>query len=1058
MLYKQSQTPRLEPKLFQEPSKEYRAAPFWAWNCRLDQELMKREIRQLKEMGMGGFHIHCRVGLDTEYLGKEFFDDVRYCIGEAKKQGMLCWLYDEDRWPSGSAGGLVTKDQKNRSRFLVFEPSWIKQQKGEEAFMSTAKAVRSSERRHLARYRVELDEEGYLSNYQMLDPEAPAGTDIWDAWLEISGDTPWYNNQAYVNTLDQEAVRAFLNITHDRYYKECGGEFGGQIPAIFTDEPQTGHKEALDRPFEAKAIILPFTDDFADTFLDKYKVSLMENLPELFWEVGRDEVSRVRYLYHRHLSERFAESFCDQIGKWCDDHGIALTGHMMSEWTLYMQTIAVGEVMRPLKHFALPGIDMLCDRREYSTAKQAESVAHQFGREGVMSELYGVTGWTFDFRNHKLAGDWQAALGVTVRVPHLSWMSMEGEAKRDYPASIGYQSPWYQEYPFIENHFARLNTALTRGVPIVRAAVIHPIESYWLYWGPKSQTSEVRRSVEENFSQVIEWLLFGLIDFDFLSESLLEEELGNLKECGDGKFHMGQMAYDVVIVPGCLTLRESTVAQLEQFQEDGGTIIFLGEPAEYMNGIPSDQPRKLAGRCVKLPFSEPKLLRVLEKYRELDVDIRAVDGVDPTRLTRIETGTRASGLLYQMRQDGNARWLFLCHGKKPLNEQIAYTEEWTIRIRGPWYPVVYDTLTGRTQPLEADREQGVTVITWYASQHDSLLLRLEPMPVEGEVLKPMYRKPTGRQNLPQPKNYRMEEPNVLLLDLAEYAFDQGEWMQEEELLRIDNQFREQLGYPLRMEALAQPWVETDNSNTDHTLHLRFSILSKLELEKIHLAMERPEHAAITLNGEEVPTCPDGWFTDEHIQTLPLPRLKKGINVLQIDIPFGKKTNVEWCYLLGDFGVQVWGRRTCLTAKPAELYYGDITRQGLPFYAGNLTYETEIECEEGILHLETPQYRAALIQVFIDGVKRGNTALAPYRLNCGYVRAGRHQVELKFFGNRANAFGPIHNADASETWYGPNIWRTEGCKWCYEYQLEPMGILTTPAFWVEPRQESTEGDL
>ena len=53
----------------------------------------------------------------------------------------------------------------------------------------------------------------------------------------------------------------------------------------------------------------------------------------------------------------------------------------------------------------------------------------------------------------QISGDWQAALGVTIRVPHLSWMTMEGEAKRDYPASIHYQSPWYKEYKIIEDYF-----------------------------------------------------------------------------------------------------------------------------------------------------------------------------------------------------------------------------------------------------------------------------------------------------------------------------------------------------------------------------------------------------------------------------------------------------------------------------------------------------------------------------------------------------------------------------------------------------------------------------
>ena len=173
----------------------------------------------------------------------------------------------------------------------------------------------------------------------------------------------------------------------------------------------------------------------------------------------------------------------------CEGHGLMLTGHMMEEPTLKSQTAALGEVMRSLSYFQLPGIDMLCDRREYTTAKQAQSVSHQYGREGVLSELYGVTGWDFDFRGHKLQGDWQAALGVTVRTPHLSWVSMNGEAKRDYPASINYQAPWYKRYSLIEDHFARVNTAMTRGKCRTRIAVLHPVESYWLHWGVAQQTA-----------------------------------------------------------------------------------------------------------------------------------------------------------------------------------------------------------------------------------------------------------------------------------------------------------------------------------------------------------------------------------------------------------------------------------------------------------------------------------------------------------------------------------------------------------------------------------------
>ena len=98
----------------------------------------------------------------------------------------------------------------------------------------------------------------------------------------------------------------------------------------------------------------------------------------------------------------------------------------------------------------------------------------------------------------------RAALGVTLRVPHLSWVSMRGSAKRDYPASISYQSAWYKEYGYIENHFARLNTALTRGKPIVNVAVLHPIESAWLSGGVREYSAAEIETLDAQFGNITE--------------------------------------------------------------------------------------------------------------------------------------------------------------------------------------------------------------------------------------------------------------------------------------------------------------------------------------------------------------------------------------------------------------------------------------------------------------------------------------------------------------------------------------------------------------------------
>src|SRR5690625_4665748 len=88
--------------LYLEPTNEYRGKPFWSWNGKLEKDELLRQIHVFKEMGFGGFFMHSRTGLATEYLGDEWFDLINVCAEEAEKLGMEAWLYDEDRWPSGT--------------------------------------------------------------------------------------------------------------------------------------------------------------------------------------------------------------------------------------------------------------------------------------------------------------------------------------------------------------------------------------------------------------------------------------------------------------------------------------------------------------------------------------------------------------------------------------------------------------------------------------------------------------------------------------------------------------------------------------------------------------------------------------------------------------------------------------------------------------------------------------------------------------------------------------------------------------------------------------------
>lgn len=1058
MLYKK--TDKLTAEVFRNPGSEYRGAPFWAWNCRMNKENIDDTIDSLKDMGMGGGHIHCRTGMDHPYMGEEFLRLVKYANEKSNEKQMLTWLYDEDRWPSGAGGGLVTREHRYRIRFLLFTPECQDGKIVKSEKKTSGQVVRSNERIRLARYQIRL-ENGCLREYAILKEgeNARTGWDEWFAYLEVSGDNPWFNDQAYLNTLDPAAVRRFIEVTHEKYAGLLGEQFGGNVPAIFTDEPQFCHKRCLDYAEQKKDVIIPFTDDLEESFSNEYGHSLLGHLPELFWELPENQVSVIRYEYHDHIAERFASAFADQIGGWCRKHGIALTGHMMEEPTLKSQTAALGEAMRSYRSFDIPGIDMLCDRRELNTAKQCESAVHQFGREAMLSELYGVTNWDFDFRGHKLQGDWQAALGVTVRVPHLTWTSMAGEAKRDYPASIGSQSPWYREYSYLEDHFARVNTAMTRGKPLVRLGVIHPIESYWLYWGPKDQTSGIREEMDANFRHLTEWLLYNTIDFDFLCESLLPLLTGQTEDTGSSfpRLKVGEMEYDAVLVPNCHTLRSTTLNILEKFKQQGGRVIFTGEIPYLENARPSDRGGKLAEKTDVIPFGRLQILKALEDLRE--IEIREADG------------TASTNIIYQMREEEDDRWLFLAHVNRTespesaifdnsgslirrRNVDLPVKEELTVTIRGKWKVMIYDTLTGEIFQPDYTWKCGNTVLYRTMYDQDSLLLHLESCTGKTDTNADRGKKSVNRRKtmetdcwrilpLPDVNPVRLSEPNVCLLDIAEYRFDNGKWQEKEEILRIDNLFRKKLGYPLRMEAFAQPWTRNVEEPTEHRLSLKYTVECTCDLEGCHVAMENGTETMLFLDGYEIINKEDGWYTDRCIRTVPLPVLPEGKHILQVEIPYNSRTNVENIFLLGEFIVEVRGICQILKAPGRVLAFGDITRQGYPFYGGNVTYEIPFYSEGGEYEIEADMFRSPCICVELDGRKMGRIAFSPYKCSLGIVPEGEHIVSVTVYGSRINTFGCVHNCNQEEIWYGPNAWRTVDDEWSYEYQLKPTGLLKAP---------------
>ncbi len=42
MLYKKNSAGALDRGLFERPTSEYRGAPFWAWNCKVTEDIVDR--------------------------------------------------------------------------------------------------------------------------------------------------------------------------------------------------------------------------------------------------------------------------------------------------------------------------------------------------------------------------------------------------------------------------------------------------------------------------------------------------------------------------------------------------------------------------------------------------------------------------------------------------------------------------------------------------------------------------------------------------------------------------------------------------------------------------------------------------------------------------------------------------------------------------------------------------------------------------------------------------------------------------------------------------------
>ncbi len=523
---------RLE-KAFSGDLTDYQAIPFWSWNNELEEEHLIRQIEDMKAAGMGGFIMHARIGLKTEYLGEKWFSCVEACLKKARELHMNAWIYDENGWPSGFVGGKLLEREDFRAQFLEyavrdsFDPSaFVNYRESEDGFVRVECAEEmTSGVCHCVYLRV-----------------SPANTDI----------------------LNPEVVTAFLNETHEQYYKRFPESFGRELKGFFTDEPQCYRAKTSYSPFLREAYEKEFGGDIRD------------GLIWLFLQDARGYLFRERY--YTLMNRLYTDNFFRRIYEWCDAHHCMLTGHGIEECNLYGQMLGGAGVMQPYEFEHIPGIDMLGrDCHTELMPKQVGSVASQLGIRQVLTETFACCGYDVTPKELRSIAEFQFFNGVSLMCHHLFPYSLAAQGKTDHPPVFSRQSNWWEQFRSFNDYFTRLGYLISNTEETYDVLLISPLRSAYLNY---SKEGSYERTMESDYFALIQCFREHGIRFQVADEGILARH-GSVH--GDA-LTIGQRSYGTVVVPKMTTIASETLSLLQKFEGKrlvlGGLTLVDGAPAE----------------------------------------------------------------------------------------------------------------------------------------------------------------------------------------------------------------------------------------------------------------------------------------------------------------------------------------------------------------------------------------------------------------------------------------------------------------------------------------------
>lgn len=1007
----------MDPKQFKNPDSILRPAPFWAINDRITPDETARQMGDMIDVGLSGGFFHSRAGLITDYLGEEWFAAMDAALAVAKKRDGYVWLYDEDLWPSGNAGGQVAamKDEYREASLQA----WV---------LAAGEPVPDLTEDQEIKYCYVLHElDGMnLVRYEAV-PASKVGSATGSERLVIvrayGNKTGWWGGESYANLLHPEAMREFVKMTHDVYAARIGSEFGKRVPGIFTDEPQITFREAN----------IAWYDGLPDVYARWTGRDFAADLPFMFF--NGPECRKVRLLVHRTVLRQFLESYSKPIFEWCEEHGIEHTGHYNAEDSLHHQLICHGGgVMSHYRYQQAPGIDHLCRQVEpmLLTCKQVASAARQLGRPRVLTEIFGVTRHTNTFEHFKWIGDYDLVMGANFFVPHLTWYSARGRRKRDYPPVWNYQQTYWHDLNPLNDYFTRVAHATTRGKAVVDVLMLHPIESAAasrrigfklppstsggagkVPLDPPDDDFSMVNRLDGYFRSALDAVLTSGRDCDLGDEGYIED-MGSV--AGD-TFVIGEMKYKVVVVPPSVTWRPKTTELVEKFVANGGKLIILGELPSEIDCEPARE------RWIELA-SKPNVILLPCATQEIQ---QAIDEAAPKRFSLKGADGRSSKLTYvQHRIDGDQQIIFIANSDNENGRDYVLTfPDCAGKALVRWDPVAGSCETAAARAQGRDLRYG-----FHLPPSGSLLVTLG-----GDVSGCVAEKPAPNLSggtvvkLPDEFDFVRCEENVLVMDRMSVSFDGGKTFEPENL-----ELRVRKGLAKRYDTQAalewQPWVAIRKKLFDGKggdIVLRYTFTSDLEKPRSYVVIEDLHKGELMVNGSPVDTSNAGWHWDRGFGKVEITEhVKKGENIVDFAVHYDFLTEVESAYIVGDFGVEMMDPfRGKIVSEPAKLKIGPWNDQGYPFYAGKMIYKAELPAVSGgrtFLRLIGPS--GTLFKVRLNGENAGSLLWRPYEVEIK-PKQGKNELEIEVVSSLQNAWGPLHEINGDDNlWCGPHAFEDE----------------------------------